>query len=74
MIKGINDDGFINRLGRGASNTIFHVDMTIIKFLPTLFDCMSIASSKRVRRLGFWGWGADGGIYVHILNRKKILT
>ena len=34
MIEGINDGGFINRLGGGeeAGNTIFHVEMTIIKF------------------------------------------
>ena len=45
MIQGINDDGFINKLGGGASNNIFHVEMTIIKLLLTLFDCMSIAFS-----------------------------
>ena len=35
MIEGINDGGFINRLGeRGeeAGKTIFQVEMTIIKF------------------------------------------
>ena len=34
----------------GANNTIFHVKMTIITFLLTLFDYMSIAFSKRVLR------------------------
>ena len=58
MIQGINYDRFINRLrGEGAGNTIFHVEMTMMKVLLTLFDCMSIAVSKQVRRLGFLGWG-----------------
>ena len=31
--------------GKGAGNTIFHVEMTMMKVLLTLFDCMSIAVS-----------------------------
>ena len=50
MIQRINNDGFVNRLGggrgrEGANSTIFHVKMTIITFLLTLFDYMSIAFS-----------------------------
>ena len=45
MIQGINDDGLINRLRGEAINTIFHVEITIIMFLLTFFDCMSTTFS-----------------------------
>ena len=37
MIQWINDDGFMIDLVRGASNTKFHMEMTIVKFLLPLF-------------------------------------
>ena len=64
----------IDLRGEGASNTIFHVEMTLIKFLLILFDCMSITFSKRVWRLRFgvmelgclwWVLSITPWFYVH---------
>ena len=47
MIQGIIDDWFSNRLGggRGQATPYFMWESTIMNFLLTLFDYMSIAFS-----------------------------